>query len=328
MEEAKPTFYVFHGEDELTRAETLSGLRQRLGPPEVADLNTIWLDGSRLTIGELRQACQAAPFLADRRLVIVTGLLSRLGREEGNADLQNELLDLLSRLPDTSRVVLVEEQTLPPDHPILKLAQTHERGFAHHFGLPPEGQLPGWIIRRARHHGGRIQAPAAAHLARVIGPTMRLLDQEIRKLVTYAGPEVEVGLEEVRRLVPYGQEAVIFDLVDALGRRDGQTAASILRRLVDADEKPLRILAMVIDHYRLLIQVQELSQAGHDLPSICNVLGSHPYRTRKLHAQVPRFTAAQLESAYRHLLATDAQIKTGQLAPHVALDLLVTTLTE
>lgn len=328
MEDAKPTFYVFHGADELTRAETLSGMRQRLGPPDVADLNTIWLDGSRLTIGELRQACQAAPFLADRRLVIVTGLLSRLGREERSADLQAELLDLLARLPDTSRLVLVEEQSLPPGHPVLELAQTHERGFAYHFELPPEERLPGWIIKRARHHGGRIQATAAAHLARVIGPTMRLLDQEIRKLVTYAGPEAEVGLEEVRRLVPYGQEAVIFDLVDALGRRDGPAAASILRRLVDADEKPLRILAMIVDHFRLLIQIQELRQAGHDAAAIGNLLGSHPYRTRKLYAQVPRFTAPQLESAYRHLLTTDAQIKTGELAPDVALDLLITTLTE
>ena len=79
MARPAPTFYVFHGTDELTRAETLANFRSRLGPADTADLNTTFLDGRRATLAELRHACDAIPFLAEKRLVIVEGLLARAG---------------------------------------------------------------------------------------------------------------------------------------------------------------------------------------------------------------------------------------------------------
>jgi DNA polymerase-3 subunit delta len=39
--------------------------------------------------------------------------------------------------------------------------------------------------------------------------------------------------------------------------------------------------------------------------------------------QVGKFTAAQLEVAYRQLLATDASLKRSRMTPEMALDLLV-----
>ena len=78
MPKAAPTFYVFHGRDEFTRSETLASFKRRLGSPDMVDLNTAYLDGQRLTLAELRHTCDAIPFLADKRLVIVKGLLTRL----------------------------------------------------------------------------------------------------------------------------------------------------------------------------------------------------------------------------------------------------------
>ena len=77
MAKAAPTFYIFHGTDEFSIAETLSDFKRRLGAPEMADLNTTVLDGRDITLGELRHACDVVPFLAERRLVIVTNLLRR-----------------------------------------------------------------------------------------------------------------------------------------------------------------------------------------------------------------------------------------------------------
>ena len=73
MIQPAPTCYVFHGADEFTRAETLADFKRRLGPPDTVDLNTTLLDGARLTLAELRHACDTVPFLAEKRLVIVQG---------------------------------------------------------------------------------------------------------------------------------------------------------------------------------------------------------------------------------------------------------------
>ncbi len=326
MGKTAPTFYVFHGSDEFTAAEHVVAFREQVGSPDTADLNTTWLDGRKVKLSELRSACEAIPFLADRRLVIVTGLLTRLGSDGGK--FLEVLLRLLPDLPETTRLVFVEKKGLPDTHPVLELAQRHERGYARRFEPPRDSALPGWIIERTQKHDGQISRRAAAYLAQIVGSDLRLLDQEIRKLVTHAGPEEEISLEDVKRLVPYAQEAIIFDLVDALGHRNGKTASMTLQQLLEAGEHPMGILGMIVRQFRLLIQVKELSQAGENASTIARILKLHPYPAGKLHRQAYNFTADQLEKIYRHLLATDAQIKTGKITPVVALDLLVAGLTE
>jgi DNA polymerase-3 subunit delta len=329
MTKPTPTFYVLHGEDEFTRSETLADFKRRLGPPDTVDLNTMVLDGKRLTLGELHHACDAVPFLADKRLVIVTGLLSRLSPQrkqtlsEAKQKLLDDLANYLPHLPPTTRLVLVEDRSLPSKHPILKLAKQEERGYVKRFDRPDARDLPRWISKRAQKHGGDIEPRAAHRLAAVIGADLRLLDQEITKLVTYRDGEGAVTDTDVETLVPYSQDAVIFDLVDALGQRDGSTAADTLHRLISEGEHPLGLLGMIIRQFRLLIQVKTLKDKGASPRDISKTLGIHPFPARKLHRQATHFTPVQLEKVYRYLSETDIAIKTGKMDAELALDLLV-----
>jgi DNA polymerase-3 subunit delta len=320
MARPAPTFYVFHGTDEFTRTETLADFRSRLGPADAVDLNTTFLDGRRASLAELHHACDAIPFLAEKRLVIVDGLLARVAEQER---LLAELAEYLCQLPETTRLVFVEENPLPDNHPILRLAQQDARGYVKRFDPPDTKALPRWVAERVRKHGGEIEPRAAAQLAAAVGADLRLLDQEIVKLVTYVNAEWPITTADVDEVVPYAQAAVIFDLVDALGRRDGRTAAQTLHRLLDAGEHPLGLLAMIVRQFRLLIQVKELKAEGANSRTIAKELGIHPFPARKLHNQATHFTAAQLEAVYRHLLEADVGIKSGEIEAEVALDLLV-----
>lgn len=320
MARPAPTFYVFHGTDEFTRAETLADFRGRLGSADTADLNTTFLDGRKASLAELRHACDAIPFLAEKRLVIIEGLLTRAVKQE---KLLDELAEYLLRLPETTRLVFIEENPLPDNHPILQLAQQDARGYVKRFDPPDAKVLPRWVAERVRKHGGEIEPQAAARLAAAVGADLRLLDQEVVKLVTYVNAGRPITIADVDEVVPYAQAAVIFDLVDALGRRDGRTAAQTLHRLLDAGEHPLGLLTMIVRQFRLLIQVKELKAEGANPQTIAKELGIHPFPARKLHNQAAYFTTAQLEAVYRHLLETDVGIKSGEIEAEVALDLLV-----
>jgi DNA polymerase-3 subunit delta len=266
--------------------------------------------------------------------VIVKGLLKRLAprKDRGLSAAQEEYLaalaDYLPRLPETTRLVFVEDGPLPAKHPILQLAQREERGYARRFDPPKARTLPRWIKKRVRKHGGEIEPQAARHLAAVIGTDLRLLDQEIAKLVTYTGAERAITRADVEAVVPYAQAAVVFDMVDALGQRDGRTAAQTLHRLLDAGEHPLGLLAMIVRQFRLLIQVKELKAERATPRDVAKRLGIHPFPAGKLYNQATHFTAEQLETVYRHLLDTDVAIKTGEIEAEVALDLLVAGLAE
>jgi DNA polymerase-3 subunit delta len=189
-------FYVLHGEDEFARAEAVSWLRAKLAgdDPAMAELNTTFLDGKGLALGELGHICDTIPFMADCRLVIVHGLLEH---QPPQSAFLEDLVGYLADLPPTTRLVLVENKTLPASHPILKLACLEEkkkRAFVKLFALPKERDLPGWIQRRAQDKGGVISTEATRMLAALVGSDPRLLDQEIEKLLLYAdGRPVTTG---------------------------------------------------------------------------------------------------------------------------------------
>jgi DNA polymerase-3 subunit delta len=338
-------FYVLHGEDEFGRAKMLAGFRAELAKddPSMADLNTTILDGARLTMGELRHACDTIPFLSKRRMVVVRGLLGRLapgGRGKGEKAAQgeepawrraflDELVAYLPLLPASTRLIFVEEKALSASHPVLKLIKaTGEEGgaFARLFEPPKERDLPGWIRRHARDSDGEIDREAANLLAVLIGRDLRLLDLETDKLLLYADGR-PVNVEDVRALVSRAREESIFDLVDCVGRRETDRALQLLHRMLDDQEAPLYLLTMLARQIRILIQVSELRGQGLKQQEIVSQLSLHPFVAGKMLAQASNFTMDQLLEAHRRLVETDWSIKTGKVDEELALDMLVVNLT-
>jgi len=318
-------FYLFHGEDEFSRAEAVQKLKKRMGGDSaMADLNTTVLDGHKITLGELRHACDTIPFLTDRRLVIVEGLLGALpaqGKRTGKKIL-DELVAYLPHLPPTTRLILVEHRRISQKHPVYQLALAEKCGHIQEFVPPRQNALPRWITKRAERHGGQITPQAARELAAFVGNDLRLLDQEIAKLVAYTGGERPISVDDVHLLVSYAQEANVFHMVDALGRRDGRTAMRLLHQLLNS-QKPLSLLGMIVRQFRILVQVKELSERGLGQREIADKLKLHSFVVGKGLHQAQNFSMAQLEAVYDKLVETDVAIKTGRLDPVLALDLLV-----
>lgn len=335
-------FYLFHGEDELAIAEATTALRQRLAEADpLADLNATTLDGRRLTLAALREAADALPFMSERRLVVVLGLVGRCNprggdRGEGRKALAAGLIDYLPAVPPSTRLVLVEER-LEKDNPVLRWASSFaadpatpaEAAVVRAFDPPPSGALPRWIEARARAAGGSIRADAAAALAEALERdgrvNLRMAASEVEKLVTYAGGR-EVTADDVARLVASIRLESVFRLVDAIGDRDRRAALARLHELQAAGEAPLRLLALITRQFRLLHRTALLLGAGRPAAELPRLLGVPPFVGRKLAAQARRFRTPALADALARLLEADAGIKTGAVDGPIALELLVATL--
>ena len=77
MAEEGPEIYLFDGDDEFAINESIGKIRARLGDANIADLNTTLIDGRSFTINQLIDAVATVPFLATKRLVVLTtGLFS------------------------------------------------------------------------------------------------------------------------------------------------------------------------------------------------------------------------------------------------------------
>lgn len=335
-------YYILHGEDELSRTEAIAKLRAKMGDPQFADLNTMQFDGRKLSLSELQHACDAVPFLADKRLVIVENLLARFDprraksedeseapEEEASPTLAKDLIAYLEHLPDTTRLVFAESKTLAKNNPVLKHAAAigdAKKAYIKEFTAPTERALPKWIQERVQAKGGTIEPAAIAELAAHIGTDLRLLDNEIEKLITYRA-NATIRVEDVRVLVASVRESDVFALVDAIGRRETRSALKLLHDQLDHNAAPIYLLAMITRQFRLLLQMKDLATRGRTMDAAREQLKLHPFVASKTWNQALNFSLPHLETIYQKLLDTDIAIKTGRSEPVLALDILIAELT-
>ena len=285
---------LIHGPVELLRAEALDAVARTCGDdPELIELNTSRLDGRSLTPGELENACGTLPFLAERRLVIVDGLLARLaapakgktklveaaasggdgpaGDPDGGDGLAPEVVKgrtkafiaYFEQVPESTVLVLVEDD-VAAGQAFRRLQELSRDGQVRITTCErlKRSDLPQWIRNRAQMRNVKLDGPAMMDLAEFVGDELRQLDQELIKLGDYAHGRA-VTRDDVRRLVPATRVASVFDLVDALGSGNGPMAGKLMTHALDIDgEPPLRLLAMVARHYRQLLSLKSMQAQG------------------------------------------------------------------
>jgi DNA polymerase-3 subunit delta len=326
--------YVLHGEDAFSRDEALQGLKERMRALPAGEHNLTELSGGQATLDELRAAADVVPFLAERRMVIVYGLLGRLqGRgvparrarksKTPDHDEYQALLDYLPDVPATTSLVFVEDGLV--DTGRVQAAVPAGRGFVRVF--PRVDDVAGWVRRRARALNVDLDETAVRELAFLGGDDLRRLDNEIRKLGAFA-PDRSVTRADVRELV-VGREQSVWALLDALTERRADRALRALRVLYAQGEAPEALVARDMGPlYRRLLVAKELSLADRQARASLDAaaLGLNPRSVPRLTEQAERFDREELERALELLLAVDRRMKTGEAEPEAAVELLVTQL--
>lgn len=313
---------VLHGEDEYSRSEALARIRATAGPPEVRDPNTTVFEGRAIKLDDVIGAALIHPFMADRRVVIVHGVLTRMQKKDKSlGDGWRNLAESLSGLPATTELVFVEDVSLRENG--LALKSVGPGASVQEFRRKQRGELEMWVRDRFTGHGGSAARDAVARIGWLAGSDMRLLDQEIKKLSLYAGDR-EVTRADVDLMVPEAREASIFAAVDAVLERRPAVAMKLLYSLLSGGSSVQHILSMLARQVRLLILTIELRQQGVPQEELGKRIGlTNRFALDKTMRQSALFSTGRLANIHRRLLAADLAIKQGEMDERLAVEILV-----
>jgi DNA polymerase-3 subunit delta len=326
--------YVLYGENTFERDEAVQTLKDRMRALPAGDHNLTEL-GPETTLQNLRLAADAVPFLAERRMVIVRGLLARLGGRGGrrptrakksadsSADELQSLLDYLPDLPQWTSIAFVEDLSSIPT--AFAAAIPRGRGAVREY--PRVNDVPEWIRKRARLIGVDLDEGAVRELAALGGTELRRLDSELLKLADFA-PDRTVTRADVRELV-IGRDVAVWSLLDGLAERRADKALTALRALYGQGESPEALLGRdIAPHYRRLMVARELSLATRAERARVDVadLGLNPNTVARWSDQAARFEREELEAGLQILLELDRHIKLGETEPESALEVAIARL--
>lgn len=347
--------------DEYLAAQRVAELKQGMGDPETASLNTSIVAGNQTDAGDLLGQAGMMPFLSERRLVVVEGYLGHLDKrmaasKRADSAAHGEaarLLAGLGELPDFTDLVFVDEKVdkrrplwrgFTPESEksagdkkdswkVAGLGDLVKAGTItlESQSTPDARALPGWIQARAKIKRVDIQPQAVQLLAAYVGPNLRQLDHELDKLAAYAYGRPVTG-DDVNLLVSDASEAMIWSLTDALSQRNGRGALRALGQLRRHDANAFYLLTMIARQYRIMLKVKDAMQSrgagggpGANETEIAKQLGEKPYPVKKAMQQSAQYSQKHLAAVMNRLLEADYAMKTGA-DPDTEMDVLVAEL--
>src|SRR6267142_3151050 len=333
-----PTRMVFllHGEDSfrtrLRLGELATALLSRV-PAGPADLSTMLEPRLGALLGITRHDARfdspAAIMLSGQ----AQGLFDAVDEDRvvivDHAESLKEL-DLIASFPREAALVLVAVERLAagrsrrgqkpksPNVPAANLLEAVEAagGSVERIERLAPVEVPGWISARARLHGVKLEPDAVATLASATGSDSERIEQEIRKLGAYAG-DATVNAADVRTLVSGAIEADVFELTQAVVRKDARTAVATLERLLADGNAVQQILALLLWQFRVLLFASAM-RTNADAERMAKAIRSSPYAIQRATAFARRVTRADVVRAYEAIYAADQVIKTGRAESDVA----------
>lgn len=311
---------LLFGDDDVAIDEALSTLRSRFDSADV-----ISFDSSSLAPGALTEACLTAGLFASERLVIVRGLHERVRKGSEEADV---LEGIVGDVPPTTTLALVE-RGMAADHAVTTWVRA-AGGEIKPLNLPRRNDIAAWIRRRVAALDATIDPDAPELLGEMIGLDALALDNELRKLATYAAGE-RITTAMIETLVGTVPQDSIFTLVDAVAGGDVRQALRLTHQsLANASTDPmgfaLYLIRMLARQMRILLRIRVAQEGGRADRAISQDLRLPRYHADRYFQQARRLPKERIVAAFEQLAALEGALKSGKAEPETGLDLLVAQL--
>jgi DNA polymerase III subunit delta len=320
--------YLIFGTDSPKVRLAVSRFKRRVIQQSGSDLSLTVVDARTLSGAEVVDLLQTGSFVLGRRAVVVeTADAWKVGERNIIAGY------LTDPYPETT--VVITGESISRKEALGKVVT--QLGVVLQYDLPKKRELANWVQELAKSMRIKVPVAEARYLLHVVGEDPLRLESELRKLADYVGAGPSKDVAEVRQadidaVCSPGLEAQIWDLTDAVGRKDGPAAFRVLEELFAMGGAPRRpggapsgdptrsIFVALSRHIDLLRRVSEL-KPGASAEEAAAALQVHPFRVRKLLEQRHTFGARTVARAMVVLAEADAALVGGsQLEPELVLE--------
>jgi DNA polymerase-3 subunit delta len=297
------TYLIRQYRDKLRAAMTVAG----------DNMNTAEFEGKDINAKELIDLSETLPFFAERRVIFV----ENSGFFKKSAE---ELADYMGELPDTSYFIFTESEV---DKRGKLFKQVKKYGSVVEFKRQTESVLMQWILGRLNREGKKITRPVMELFLSKTGNDMELIEQELEKLLCYTLEKEVIEEADVEAICANQITGKIFEMVDAIAGKEQKRALNLYYDLLTLKEPPMRILFLVTRQFQILMQVKGMADKGFDYKNMASKAGVPEFAVRKYLGQARKFTNSQLMAAVKDGVQAEEDVKTGQMADRLSVELFL-----
>lgn len=307
--------YVIVGKDNFLVNRECEKLLEKLLEPQQRAVGLFNADPASVSISEVLDELRTAPFLSDKRVVLVRIADDFISKNR-------QLLEKYFDNPCSTGQLVLTVTSWPVK---TKLAKMLPRvGKLINIVQPKRWQLPERLIRYAVDvYGKNIAKDAAELLIELVGDNLGQLYGEIDKLALFAVDERAITAGHIESLVGQGRLFNCFAVIDACLAGNIARAIARLRNMFAEDRTAEHtVVGAFAFHFRRMFNAKVLLGKGlnpGEVAARLKIWGNKDL----LFAQLRKISLKQIGANLQRLAATDYAIKTGRVKSKVAAEQLV-----
>lgn len=308
-----PVYYLF-GEDSYSIETTYKIIEKYVEPFIASDFDKETYYGENQTFSNIAGLASTFPFGSEKKLIT-------LKQAEKPRD-KKEIVNYLKSPADFSVLVFLHDGTItnPETEPYKTLAK---QGYLFEAKELKADALIQWLISYVEKKGKTISYDNAQLLTDISGDNRTTLESQLEKIILYIGDSKEITIESIRGLSTSLKQYTIFDLQNAIGKKNKANALKVAHNLLKNGNEPIQIIAMVNKYFTGLARLTELTASNTNEYQIARVIGTHPYYLKDYHSARRLYSDKQLIDVFSALLKADLSVKTTSIDDYTLISILL-----
>lgn len=309
--------YFLYGADEYPLHAIVKALKEQIVAGPMAQFNLDELSGQDLAWSTIIERARTLPVMASHRLVIAWGVQKMLKKSEAGMAEGERYVE--SPCPETVLVLTASDADRR-----LRFFKSLEKGGGVLFEgkHPRPHEVPDLIRQFAATHGKTMDDEAVSEMAELIGTERMWLRNEVEKTCLFVGERTHISLDDVRELMADVSAHQVWDLTDALCRKDYVLCMRLLESLFRENQQPVVIFGALARQIRLITQIKHMQKARYPRDAIGKALNMR-WGLDKLLGYSRAFGLGELSFVYRRLSETDIRLKRSPQPPRLVLENLI-----
>lgn len=302
--------YLISGDDIFEKEKYIENIKSKFANLKKG-VNLIAIDKDN--INTLEQELSTYSFFGDEKLIIVK--IPKKNKEESvsNDWLTESLIDLLGKDIEGTTLVFVEDGTSKG-----KLYNTVSKyGKYVLFEKNKKENLVPWIMELCKQKNIVIAPNIISYFVDVCGTDKQTLYNEVNKLMDYVGEKGIIDKSIIDLLCVRTSEVIIFDLTDALGKKNIKRALKCMDDLLESKEPLQKIMIMITKHIKMLLLAKVSAKEGK---SLVKDLGVNAYAAKKYADQAGNFKEDELFKLFDDLAQLDVDSKIGKIDLRIGIE--------
>lgn len=298
-----PVYYLF-GEDDYSLNHTLESIQKAVQPFISSDFDRETFYGESRTFSDVISLASTFPFGSQKKLIIF--------KQADRPRDKKEFISYVKSPSDFTVLVCIHDGSISSSdsEPYKSLAA---QDFLFEAKDLKGANLIEWLISRTQEAGKALSYENAQVLVDISGENRSALESQLEKIFTFLGSEKEITIEAIRNLSTSLKEYSIFDLQNAVGKKDKSNALKIAFNLLQNGMEPTQIIAMLNKYLTGIAKTGEL--IGNKTPdqAAARIVGTHPYYYKNYIQARNIYKDSELTKAFRALVKADISLKTSSL---------------